>query len=63
MATHSSIIAWRIAMDKEVWQAMVHRVTKSWTQLKHLSIHTQHTGILKAMLFLLDERDLIRVLC
>ena len=33
MATHSSILAWRIPMDREVWWATVHGVTKSWTQL------------------------------
>ena len=31
MATHSSIFAWRIPMDREAWQATVHRVSKSWT--------------------------------
>ena len=34
MATHSSILAWRIPMDIGAWQAIVHRVAKSWTQLK-----------------------------
>ena len=29
MATHSSILAWRIPMDREAWQATVHGVTKS----------------------------------
>ena len=29
MATHSSILAWRIPMDREAWQAIVHRVAKS----------------------------------
>ena len=33
MATHSSILAWRIPMDRGAWQAIVHGVTKSWTQL------------------------------
>ena len=28
--------------DREAWQAMVHRVAKSWEQLKRLSTHT-HT--------------------
>ena len=28
MATHSSILAWRITMDREAWQAMVHRVAE-----------------------------------
>ena len=31
MATHSSILAWRIPMDKEAWKATVHSVTKSLT--------------------------------
>ena len=29
IATHSSILAWRIPMDRGVWQAKVHGVTKS----------------------------------
>ena len=31
-------------MDRGAWQATVHRVTQSWTQLKQLSIHT-HTCV------------------
>ena len=31
MATHSSILSWRIPMDRGAWQAPVHRVAKSWT--------------------------------
>ena len=31
MATHSSILAWRIPMDREAWWATVHGVTKSRT--------------------------------
>ena len=31
MATHSSILAWRIAMDRGAWQATVHGVAKSQT--------------------------------
>ena len=31
MATHSSILAWRIPMDSGAWQAIVHGVTKSQT--------------------------------
>ena len=34
MATHSSILAWRIK-DGGTWQATVHGVTKSWTQLSN----------------------------
>ena len=33
MATHSSMLAWRIPMDGGVWQATVHGVTDSWAQL------------------------------
>ena len=33
MATHSSILAWRIFMDRGAWQATVHGVAKSWTGL------------------------------
>ena len=39
MATHSSILAWRIPWTRGVWQASVHKVTKSQTQLKQLSTH------------------------
>ena len=33
MAIHSSIVAWRIPMDRGDWWAIVHGVAKSWTQL------------------------------
>ena len=29
MATHSSILAWRIPMDRGAWQATVHGVSES----------------------------------
>ena len=31
MATHSSVLAWRIPKDRGAWWATVHRVTKRWT--------------------------------
>ena len=34
-ATHSNILAWRIPMDRGAWQAIVHGVSKSGTQLSH----------------------------
>ena len=37
MATHSSLLAWRIPMDRGAWRAIVHRVAKSQTQPKRLS--------------------------
>ena len=33
MATHSSILAWRITMDRGAWRVTVHGVTKSQTRL------------------------------
>ena len=33
MATHSSILAWRIPMDRGAWQVTVHRVAESQTRL------------------------------
>ena len=35
MAAHSSILAWRIPMDRGAWRAAVHGVTKSQTQLSN----------------------------
>ena len=32
-ATHSSILVWRISMDRGDWQATVHGVAESQTQL------------------------------
>ena len=40
MATHSSILAWRIPMDSEAWQATVHGVTKKSNMTEGLN--TQH---------------------
>ena len=49
MATHSSILAWRIPMDRGAWRATVHGVAKSRTQLKRPSTTkhrtAQHRGI------------------
>ena len=46
-ATHSSILAWRIPMDRGAWWATVHGVTKSWTQLKQLSMQAQITLVIR----------------
>ena len=43
MATHSSILAWRIPMDRGAWWAIVHRVAQSQTQLKQLSTYTNYS--------------------
>ena len=42
MTTHSSILAWRIPVDKGGWRATVHGVAKSWTRLST----AQHRKIL-----------------
>ena len=39
MATHSSILAWRILMDRGAWQATVHGIAKSWTWLSDFDFH------------------------
>ena len=39
MATLSSVLSWRIAMDRGAWCAVVHRVTKSQTRVKQLSMY------------------------
>ena len=46
MATHSSILAWRIPMDTGAQQAPVHGVTKSQTPLTMHSTHDK-SAVLK----------------
>ena len=41
MATHSSILAWRIPMDRGAWWAAVHGVAKSQTQLSD-QVHNEN---------------------
>ena len=43
MTTNSSILAWRIPIDRGVWWATVHRVSKGWTQLKQINMHNSNT--------------------
>ena len=41
MPTHSSMLAWRIPMDRGAWRASVLGIAKSWTQLSdqaHITI-------------------------
>ena len=54
MATHSSIFAWRIPMDRGAWWAVVHRVAQSWTQLSyeahnHPHLPTGDLGLISAL--------------
>ena len=42
MATHSSILAWRIPMDRGAWRAIVHGVTKRQTRISTAQVVTEH---------------------
>ena len=48
MAIHSSILTWRIPINRGTWQATVHGVTKSCTQLSDSAQHTQSFSNLAA---------------
>ena len=39
MVAHSIILAWKNPMDRGAWQATVHGVAKSWTQLNDSHFH------------------------
>ena len=41
MATHSSILPWRIPRDRGAWWATVHGVPKGETRMTRLSMHAQ----------------------
>ena len=51
MPTHSSTLAWRNLVDRWAWLTGIHRVAKSRTWLKLLSMHTYHIAYIK-LLFL-----------
>ena len=59
-ATHSSILAWRIPMDRGGWRATVHGVAKSQTQLSDQA-HKESKIILTAFRF--RYHALIQVHC
>ena len=44
MATHYSILAWTIPMDRGVWRAVVHRAAKSQTPLSDQAQHSTYTA-------------------
>ena len=49
MAIHSTILAWRIPMDRGAWRATVHGTAQSQTRLSDsLSIHTKEGASLVA---------------
>ena len=46
-AIHTSILAWRILIDRGAWRPAVHRVAQSRTRLKRLSMHSlENEGLL-----------------
>ena len=49
MAIHSSILSWRIPMDRGAWWATVYGVTKSRTRLSdfHFHFHSRVNGCTK----------------
>ena len=50
MATHSSVLAWRIPRDRGTWWAAVYGVAQSQTQLKWLSSSSSMTLLSGVML-------------
>ena len=48
MATHSSVLAWRIPGTGGAWWAAVYGVAQSWTQLKRLSSSSKLHALHKA---------------
>ena len=55
MATHFSICAWRIPIDRGAWRVTVHWVTKSWTRLTRLSITHSQVWLPKSLTQLFQE--------
>ena len=45
MATHFSMLPWRIPMHRGTWLATVHRVAKSWTTLSDLAQHSGNSQV------------------
>ena len=47
MATHSSVLAWRIPGTGGAWWAAIYGVTQSWTQLKRLSSSSSSKSLME----------------
>ena len=45
MATHSSILSWRIFMDRGAWQATFHGVAKRQTRLSDFNVNVKLNNI------------------
>ena len=55
MATHPSILAWRIPWTKE--PGRLYGVTKSWTRPSDKHIHTHDQSYSREMYYCITERD------
>ena len=53
IATHSSILGWRIPMDRGAWRATVHGVTERETQLSDWA-HSTHVKLWRRSQLLMD---------
>ena len=58
MATLSSILAWRILMDRGDWRATVHGVTKSQIWLSESAQHSTFCLCREMSLFILNSKEL-----
>ena len=63
MATHYSILAWRIPMDRGGCQPTVHRVANSWTQLSN-KVHHYYTynSLIQEMFMYIQYKGVVLVI-
>ena len=61
LATHSSVLAWRIPMNRGAWWAAAHGVTKSRTQLSSSSQGSECFPILVLLHFVSYHSTLLPV--
>ena len=62
MATHSSILAWRVPVDRGAWRATVHGAAKSWTRLSQYCVNSyiQKLTLKKCIVF--TDRTLLEII-
>ena len=62
MATHSSILAWRVPVDRGAWRATVHGAAKSWTRLSQFCVNSyiQKLTLKKCIVF--TDRTLLEII-
>ena len=54
MATNSSILAWRIPMDRGAWWTTAHAVTKNWRRLSNKGPSSQGYGFPSGLVWMWD---------